>query len=357
MLYLLIGLITGIIFNFLPLWQPSGAVEVYPEWFGSIESIDSIEKSIRPELSGIILKPVQTDNSVFIVSGAGALLKKTGFSGFLSVSGNGSSIVQYEKVGTTIELSNMDGDRFWKMKSGEYPYLSYNGKIIFLLNGDQSRIRIIDNNGNSAGAGEISGRVCTTISFANRSDNSGIGFLDGSYYILNSKGVIIHHDTVPESSMIKGIGVSNNGGFIIHYGNSNKDWVRIAQPDAEYHTIPLNNSHLTKTALCAADNGCAAIIDFDRVMLIDDDGSVESIIPIQPKMPGTASIEYTDGIYTVSYMDESSMAHFILLYGSRNIFTKTFPGELFLETSVRPGAILLRGSQGLYCYSYYSPGN
>lgn len=74
MQYFFVGIVLGIALNLLGLWQPTGAIEIYSEWHGKIDSIDNIENSDKPSISRIKLFPIKTERGVFILSGNGALL-------------------------------------------------------------------------------------------------------------------------------------------------------------------------------------------------------------------------------------------------------------------------------------------
>ena len=64
--------------------------------------------------------------------------------GLVAFSGDGRFHARYRKVGSEVEFFNAAGERFWRLPSLEYPYLSRRGRLIFLMNGDQSGIRIAE---------------------------------------------------------------------------------------------------------------------------------------------------------------------------------------------------------------------
>ncbi len=360
MLYLLLGLFLGIALNFLPILEPARAIEIYPDWHGDIDLIEDIERSENPVTSKFILNPVKIPGGAFILSGNGVLLKRI-IAGdhLISLSGSGEYIGKYEKTGTEVEFLNIRGERFWKVKSKEYPYLSFNGKILLLLNGDQSKVRILDNNGNAIGAREIIGRLCTIISFSRNSDFAGIGFLDGSYYILNESGEIITKDSVPANSLVKGISIHSTGNYIaVHYGNNSEDRVRLIDIKGEMlYSIPLKNVHHTKTAMNVSGNGNFSIIDYDRIVITGEEGMIEKIVGIPPARPGLSAIDYVDGLYAASYTKDSGTTQFLFFRDDGTLLlAKEFPGESFIESYIRDSVILLRGSQNLYCYNYVHPG-
>jgi hypothetical protein len=357
MLYLLLGLISGIIISLAPIWSPSGAAEIYPEWYGNIDSIKLIEESPNSFLPKTDL-PVVNRSDIYLLSSKGKLLKKINFDNHLvSLSNNGAYYAQYDKIGTHVELLNTTGDKFWRIKSMEYPYISSSSKIVLLMNGDHSRIRIININGNSAGAKEIYGTLCTVIAFSRESDYSGIGFLNGSYYLLNDKGELINNGTAPDSSIVKGIAISKNGKFfVVHYGNNKGDFLRLINTTRDkFYTVQLKHIHLTRTSITVTDGGNFAAIDYDRIIICRDD-KIENIIKIPSASPGLSSINCINNIYFASYMSTDGRANlFVFLNEGTFLFHKIFSKEKYIESGIFMNALLLRGSENLYCYSFQIP--
>jgi hypothetical protein len=357
MLYLLLGIISGIIISFAPIWSPSGAIEIYPEWQGSLGSIANIEQSPNSVMPRAEL-PVVYNSNMYLLSAKGKLQKTINFNNHLvSVSNNGAYYAQYDKIGTHVELLNTTGDKFWRTKSMEYPYISSDGKIILLMNGDHSRIRIMNINGNQTGAREIYGTLCTVIALSQDSDFSGIGFLNGSYYLLNDKGELINNGTAPDSSIVKGIAISTNGKFyVVHYGNNKGDFLRVINTARnKFYTLQLKHIHLTRTAITVTDTGYFAAIDYDRIIICRDD-EIESIIRIPAMSPGLSSINVINNMYFASYMSADSRANFfVFLNDGTFLFHKILPIETFIESRIYKNSVLLRGSESLYCYSFYIP--
>ena len=359
MLFLIWGFIIGLAINILPIWEPSAACGIFPEWHGDINLIQNIDVSVNPGLANITLNPVRTITGASILSGSGLEIRNIIAGEYLlSLSGSGRYIAKFEKAGKEVEFLNAGGERFWKVKSNEYPYLSYNGALVLLLNGDQSRIRVLDFNGSDTGVGEIPGRLCTTISFSSQSDFAGIGFLDGTYYILNKSGKVISGNNVKQESVIKGISISGNGNYAaVHYGNNRKDYIRLIDiQENDYYTIPLKNIHHSKTALDISDEGRVSVIDHDRILITDEEGNIESLIKIPPKNHGTSSIDCAGGLYSASYTGADGISRFLVFKSDGDIIlVKEFPGETFIESFIKAPVLFVRGSRNLYCYSYYLP--
>jgi hypothetical protein len=360
-IYLLWGFIIGLALNLIPIWEHSASCEIYPEWHGDINFTRNIDISGNPGLADLRLNPVRTDTGALILSGNGSEIGNIAASEYLvSLCGSGRYIAKYEKAGKEVEFLNSEGARFWKFKSNEYPYLSYNGALVLLLNGDQSRIRVLDYNGNNIGVKEISGRLCTVISFSNQSDFAGAGFLDGTYYIISKSGRIISRNRVPAESLIKGISISDNGNYAaVHYGNNKKDNIRLIDiEENDYYTIPLKNIHHSKTAVDISDKGGVCAIDYDRIIITDDEGTIETVIRIPPKEQGVSSLDCAGGLCAAAYTGTDGISRFLIFKRDGDILSvKEFPGESFIESFLNGPAILVRGSQNLYCYSYYLPGS
>lgn len=357
MLYLFLGLILGILLSIAPVWTPSGAMEIYPEWHGSIDSIRNIDETANPALSKINLH-LTSMSDLYLLSAKGQLLKQINFGNHLvSVSSSGKYYAQFDKIGTHVEFLNSAGDRFWRIKSMEYPYITSNGKIILLLNGDQSKVRIMNINGNPTGAKEIYGTLCTAISLSKNTDYSAIGFLDGSYFLLNENGDVLNRGTTPDNSIVKGISISINGKyFVIHYGDNKKDFLRLVDSGRDKsYTIQLKNVHTTRTALNVNDKGNIAVIDFDRIIISHYD-KIESIIKIPPKSPGVSSIDVISNIFLTCYKSINGKTNFfIFLDDGTLLFRKSFSDDTFIESRLIENIIFLRGSSNLYCYSLLLP--
>ncbi len=360
MRYFFLGLVAGCLLAFVHIIEPSGGMSLYPEWWGEVGNPSSIEQSGAQGLAPGRLFPVQSGSEVFLLAGNGTLQRqyKAADPLLLAVSGNGQYCAEFEKAGRNVEFISTAGDRFWRLKSLEYPYLSFSGRLVLLLNGDQSKVRIFDYNGNGIGAGSVMGRFCTVISFAQRSDFAGIGFIDGSYYLLNQKGEIVDKGKTPQNTVVKGMAVSDSGNYYaVHFGNAEKDRVRLVNVRAkDVNECALSNVHMTRTAMNVADDGTLAVLDRDRLVFTDDDADVDRIIKLPPARAGHAKIARADGLCAVTYSPETGGARFILMQNDGNIlFTKDVPEESFLDCVIDGGAILLRGSQKLLAYRYFTP--
>lgn len=357
MMYILWGIIAGMALNLFPLLNPPFAFEIFPEWHGKSEYIEDIQISENPLLSNIKLYSVKLNDRVLLLGGNGVLLKKIECGGdLISISGNGGYIAKYEKVGEEIEYLNIKGDRFWKIKSKEYPRLSFNGRLILLLNGDQSRVRILDHNGNNIGVKGVSGRLCTVISFSQNSDFAGIGFLDGGYYILNVNGEIAARDRIGGGAVVKGIEISETGDFAaVHYGNNSKDSVRLIDIKNQlYHEFSLRAIHHAKTAMHISNTGEFSVIDNNRIIITDKEGMVRAVIKIQPAEYGESSIDSVKDIYLAGYNGSDGISRFMVFRKDGTVLLQMeMPGERFVESFIRGRALFVRGSQGLYCYSCF----
>lgn len=235
----------------------------------------------------------------------------------------------------------------------EKPFLSYNGRLVFLLNGDHSAIRIFDTNGNVIGE-EISGRLCTSVEFSERDDFGSCGFIDGSYYFINQSGAVINKGNTPAGNAVKGIRVSSNGRYgFVHYGNTEKDYVRIVDiADNKYYDDALDNVHAVKTAMYVSDDGYAAFFDNDKVLIYDDDCDVEQKVSVPKKRTGFSSLTMHNGIYVLGYTKSTGESQLVIFFKNGRIFyAREYPDESFLQSVIRDNLIFLRGSDSLFAYT------
>ncbi len=358
MFYIIIGIISGIILNLMPVFTPKGSIEIYPEWHCSLDSINNVQVSSNH--ASKMKLPVTTGSDIYLLSANGKLLNQKSIENRLaSVSRSGEYCAQYDKAGTQAEFLSTRGEKFWRIISMEYPLLSSYGKIILLLNGDHSRIRIMDINGNPAGVKQIQGRLCITISFSKENDYSCIGFLDGSYYLLSDKGEILNNGHTPADSPVKGLAVSNNGNFsVVHYGNNKGDFLRLININGgKSYTIPLKNIHFTKTAISVTDKGNIAVIDYDRI-IITRNNKIKTVLKIPPKTPGQSSIDFTGNLLSAGYTGTDGKTNFLIyLSDGTLLFHKVFNTESYIESRICENIIFLRGTANLFCYSFQIPDN
>jgi hypothetical protein len=355
MRYFFPGLIVGAMAA-LFLFEPAPATEINPEWWSAIKNITALERSPHGRESHARFFVKANERDYFLLQSDGGIsVSGTVSDGLSAFSGNGEFYVKYQKVGSDVEFYNAKGERFWKLESLEYPYLSHNGKLILLMNGDHTVIRMVDYNGNIQG-GAISGRTCTAISFSDRDDYAGFGFLDGSYYFVNHKGRVINSGTAPQGSLVKGVAVSGNGQYAaVHYGNNQKDCVRIINCESGDHGLAeLAHAHQVRTSLKVNDGGFCAVIDVDRILYISESGKIKLAIGIPPKRPGHSSISYFRGMYAATYTMQTGASKLILFREDGVIlFSKEFTAEAFLDASIQRGLVFIRGSDSIFCYSIH----
>jgi hypothetical protein len=347
------ALIVGAVINLFVL-SPLTGTELRARWSGLINDTANLERSAGTARQGIVF-PLWTPERVLYLDENGAEVARLD-SGetMLAVSSGGIYAARFEKVGNSVELLNWKGDRFWKEKTREYPSLSHTGKLVLLMNADQSRIRILDNSGNEIGDRQVNGRFCTVLAFSSPGDNAAAGYLDGSYQFIGEKGTVLYSGRVQAGNAVKSIAVSSSGTFgAVHYGSPAKDFVDIIGiGDGRVRTMPLAKVHMARTAIHAADDGRVAVLDNDAVVVADDDGDVEFTMKVKPVRTGYAGIQHSDGFYGAHYTMTNGEAAFLLFTDKGDVaMEKEFPSETYLQCMMRPGLILLRGSDGLYCYS------
>lgn len=358
MRYFIVGFILGLALNLLPALQPAGGTEFYAEWHGPLAAAAELQRSPTGRFPGSELPPVKADGSIFILAGDGGLIHRRQTDGRLSaVSGNGRYYALFEAAGDRIEFFGIRGEPYWSIPSREYPHVSHNGKLLLLMNSDQSRVRAVDMDGNPLGS-HITGRFATVVSFSKKSDAAGVGFLDGSFYLVDEKGRTLWSGTAPRGMLVKSIALSDDGKFAaVHWGNEKGDQVAVLDIAAkEARGFPLKRVHPTRTALHVSPDGTAAVMDFNRIHLVSRRGKLLTSIAIPPARTGMSSIVSDGSLYAAAYTGTQGGAVF-LLFGEDGtvLHSRKFGTESFLEPSMRDGLILLRGSGNLYCYSHSHP--
>ncbi|HSV96406.1 MAG TPA: hypothetical protein VLM75_05650 [Spirochaetota bacterium] len=356
MRYLLIGIITGAVLGLTPLWQADPAIELYPEWHGPIATPESIERSPNRALFARALPPIISANTLTLLAADGRLISRRAFGETLfAASGNGGYYAAYQKLGAEVEFFAADGSPFWKSDSREYPHLSYNGKIVLLVNSDQTRVRALDFHGNQTGE-PVSGRFLTVLAFSKGTDIAALGFLDGSYHVIDSTGRRLLSAGTGGGTLIKSIAVSPSGAYVaLHYGNERGDYIAIiATVDRKASASALSRVHVARTALTVLDDGTAAILDYNRILVVNRKAKTLALLKIPAARTGMASLDHDGGIYVAGYTrSEGGAQALAFLPDGTVLFARNFPIESYLQASLKASVMLLRGSQTLYCYSLH----
>lgn len=351
MRYLFAGIIAGALAGIF-FFQGISASEIVPDFYKPLAAADITLNTDNRKIPESFIVPME--GKVLLIDKSGNAVKKVEYKDTLiEFSGNGNYYIQYGKVSTKIELFGINGERYWQKDSREKPFLSYNGRIIFLLNGDHSALRIFDTNGNTVGAGQVTGRLCTSVEFSERNDFGACGFIDGSYHFINQDGIIINSGISPAGTAVKGIRISSNGKFgFVHYGNTAKDSVRIVDiEDNSYDDSAIENVHVVKTAMNISDEGYGAILDNDKVLLYDDDCDVQFKLNVPKKRPGFSTLSLENGIYALGYTKSTGESQLVVFRNTGKIFyAKEYPGESFLSSNINGNLIFLRGSDNLFAY-------
>jgi len=358
MKYLLSGFLTGAILSLL-IFQGVSAAELHTGFYLNLADFDNMQ--IMDSRGTADYYVVPRNDKIYLVSGNGELAKRIELKDSLGeFSGNGHYYIQYGKVGTSIELLGYNGERYWKLASREKPVLSGSGKLILLLIGDHSRIRMFDTNGNPAGVKEISGRLCTSIEFSEQNDFACFGFADGTYYFIDEKGGILNKGSLPPGNIVKGMRISSNGSYgVVHYGTEEKDGVRVVDiPDNSSDDAELSSLHHMKTALHVDNDGKVSILDNDSFTVLDDDADEIFKIRIPAKRPGQASITKLGEYYFLAYTKITGESQLYVFAGDGRLFySREFAGESYLAAAVRDGSVIVRGSDTLFSYKIHVPGN
>ncbi len=357
MKYAIPGLLVGALLN-LFVFSPRGAVQISPEWFGEIAAIDSIETSpSAPKAPSFF---VRTGDGGALVAASGKLVSHASVTDSLAAwSPGGRFYAAYQKVGDHVEFCGIAGERYWKIKSMEYPYLSRGAKLILLLNGDQTMVRFVDNSGNEIGDRSVSGMTCTVIAFSQRGDFGAVGFFDGSYHVIAPTGKVIRSGRAPRGMMVKSITVSDDGSFAaIHMGDTTRDGLRIVDTaSGDSGEAALKNVHTSKTSLHVNEKGRAVIQDIDAIRCFKKNGSLAYSINVPHRRPGMSSISHYSGIYASCYARVTGSGQLVLFDADGKVLLmREYPAETYLDGSIDGGLMLLRGSDNLYCYRVDLPG-
>ncbi len=358
MKFFLPGVLLGAVLSFF-LFKASYGGELYYDFYLDKEDFSSV--SDMPAKFGFTNIVYKTLRRVIYVNKNGSISGSFSVpTGLYEMSGDGKYYISYESVGSEIELKGFSGERFWKIKSMEKPFLSYSGKMIFLLNGDHSKLRIIDRNSNPSGTKEIAGRLCTSVVFSQGNDTGAVGFADGSFHFVNSSGEVIYSGHAVQGAVVKSLAVSNSGEFgAVHYGDTEKDFIRIIQiKNGKIADVPLKSLQRTRAAISVNDKGETSFFDTNRILLMEADGDILFEKDVPAKRTGFARLNTGKNITVLSYGRQSGGAQ---LYIFRNdgtvIYSKTFSDESFLDSGFVSGDdfISLRGQDSLFAYSLSFP--
>ena len=368
MRYVFLGFIAGTALALSPVLMFAPAPALYAQW--KSDPVDPVMTSPDPAANGkenivigfedrivsftqngrVLSTVVPSDTPMSGVETAGegysAGAKKNDSTLYYALSGNGAFYATYRKTGMGIEYFNLAGDRFWKIRTQQYPYLSTNGKLVLLLVADLSRIDILNNNGLTTGAGSLTGRMCTVISFARKCDAAAAGFLDGHFCVVNDRGDLIYSGSVPSGSIVKSIALSDTAlRCAVHYGDGKKDGimtVNLEKKKSWAFTLP--EIHATKTAVHITDDGTAAIINSTRLLFFTMKGKVIADIPIEKQKPGHAAIAQSGNICLASWRLEAGGSAFLASDAEGNVMMrKVFPAETALDCGFTGNTAWARG--------------
>jgi len=356
MRYLFIGLLAGALLGLAPVFEAGPAIEIYPEWYGPAASPESIERSPNGALSGLSVPPVVSDDSLTLLAGDGRILLRRSFpDDMFTVSANGAYYATYRKTGTSVEFFSAAGSPFWKTDSREYPHLSYNGKIVLLVNSDQSRARALNFHGNEVGE-PVTGRFLTVAAFSKGSDFAAVGFLDGSYSIIDAEGKRLFGARTGGGTLVKSMAVSPSGLYAaLHYGNEKGDYLAIVDTrKGGASASPLARVHVARTALTVGDDGLAAALDHNRILVVDSKARPVTTINVPAARTGMATLDRSGPTFAAGYTRSEGGAQSVLFLSDGTVlFARNFPAESYLQASVEGRLIFLRGPQTLYCYSLH----
>lgn len=354
MKYLFVGIIAGIILNIFILF-PSAGRAIIPEFNLAIKTLEPPKTSLLNSNKKSF--NVRAGKSLWKISPVGHVSGKiTAKEELAAFSGSGSYYITYKKVGKEIEFFNESGSRFWKLKSLEYPYLSRNGKLIFLMNGDHSRIRVVNHNGNLENAPSFAGRLCTVITFSPENDFGAGGFLDGSFFLVGPQRQILYRGMTLAGKPVKGLAVSSTGKFmLVHCGTTEQDEILVIDLEKKNTgQLILKSVQVSQSTLLVDDTGRGTAFDGDRIIHFDKGGDEIFSLDVAPKRDGHAALVHGRGFIVGGYTDTQGTGRAIIFdLEGRIIFSKICTGESLMDVSILGNRILLRGSDNLYSYSLH----
>jgi hypothetical protein len=356
MKYFIAGLFLGIACVCSPLFSKNPSIAFYPQWAADLTSSAQVEISPDPFLIKDQIVTELLGESIKQFSANGSFVSRIDLKPetLVSMSANGKYYVSYKKIGDEVEFFSTAGERFWKIHSQEYPYLSPNAKMALLLVADLSGLRFVDFNGNIQGSQPIGGRFCTALSFARKSDWAAVGFFDGTVFVVTEKGEVAFKGTVPQGNSVKSIALGDNGSALaVHYGTPEKDGLMIALKERSWksYTFNLPVVHHTKTALCVDDEGTVALLNGDALLLSDTSGEVKARIALTPVRPGHSALVSDGRYYALTYRKkEGGSSLLICTLDGLVIMKRDFASESFLDCSIRANLLTARGLSSLYVW-------
>jgi len=351
------SLIIGIIVA-LFIFQPSGGIEIngaYGHDLKKIQNTNDIKNPSQKLPSQSVSYSI--DSSIYCIDKRGKVINVITKPGsYATLSGNGEFFVSYEKVGKRIEYYNIKRERFWKIKSREYPYLSYNSKVIFLMNGDHSKVRIVNENGAEIGEKFIEGRFCTSIAFSQQADFGALGFADGTFYFINNKGIVIYKGRSGAGTMVKGVSISSNGMYgSIHFGNQSSDGIAIVDIlEKEIDIYNLKSHHIMRSTILTTNDGSVLFGEFSSIICLKKNAKLKFSVKIPKRKAGFISISQHHDIFSSGFTTDKGVAMHLLFDKEGSVLlSKIFSKESYLGSKGSASFIHLRGSQNLYGYSLH----
>ena len=352
MKHIFFGILIGAFLAILPIFSYNKPTYIKAQWQNNFSNY---QVSVSPFIStkSACFFPIKTNNSIETFSITGSQVSHAiPQENFFSMSGSGKYYALYQKIGKTIELHDTSGARFWQIESSQYPYLSYNAKLVLLLVADLSSVKVMDINANMLDT-KINGKFCTNIVFSKNSDNAVIGFLDGSVFEKNEKGTIAYNSKMPQMLSVKSCAISDNGNFIaIHYGNTKQDNLMIINiENKKEFSTKLKNVHVAKTAITINNDGQCAILNINKVCVFSKKAKKLFSIQTKEQMVGQSSIVLTKNkFYAFAYKNNENTCFTIANQDGKIFLDKVF-NEKAMEVFTKENAIIARGIDNLYAWS------
>jgi hypothetical protein len=267
-----------------------------------------------------------------------------------SLAERGHYYAGYEKAGKEINFFSRKGERFWNLKSREYPFLSLNGKQILLVTGDHSRGRILSRNGISDRVPTIYGRFITTWGMSSQDDGIAFGFLDGHYYFYDTNGSLAYRGRTVGRGSVKSIAMNRRVG-IVHSGLGRDDILTAIHLEKKkvLFTIHLGESFHSKRAI-SINNERIYFTGQKNLRVFTLGGSEETPMVTGDIAPGHSSLKHVEEMIIITYPGENHLGKMALYFDGETLFRDRYRDDPYVDLKIAGNTFLVRGSDHYWCY-------
>ncbi len=122
MKYLFLGIALGLVIGVLPFWMHPAGIIIHPNGTETLSRRDELSLPRRRPCPSEFLPAITYHEGMYRLNAAG--VSKNSYVSrerHNAAAGGGEFLAEYEKVGRFVEFFSIKGERFWKIKSMEYP--------------------------------------------------------------------------------------------------------------------------------------------------------------------------------------------------------------------------------------------